>query len=156
MRDGDITDALHSAEVIIQDFKTKQKLTGDSWQVYHGDTNTPNEYDIFYTGLTADSSFRKMWKVTYQINSVKSTNAFAIFMDKIGGPNESSRTDVHQLTPGFTIVTTTEADDPLVEYVYVQVEQLNYTPTANSYFGIKFRAVSPYKGRVIYEEIYNI
>lgn len=156
MRDGDITDALYGVENIIQQFKTKQKLTGDSWQVYHGDTNTQNEYDIFYTGLTADSSFRKMWKVTYQINSVKSANAFAIFMDKLGGPNEDSRTDVHQITPGFNVMITTDSNDPLVEYVFVGVDQLNYTPTANSYFGIKFRAISPYKGRIKYEEIYNI
>lgn len=156
MRDDGLVEELHRAQTILRDFKTKQKLTGDSWQVYHGDTNTPNEYDIFYTGLTADSSFRKMWKVTYQINSVHSDYAFAIFMDKIGGVNEDSRTDIHQLTPGFTITTTVDGDNPLVEYVYVQVEQINYTPTANSYFGIRFRAISPYKGRVMYEEIYNI
>lgn len=152
MRDDSITQQLHDVETVIQDYKVKQNIAGDSWQVYR--TVTPgDDYDIFLTGLTVNSSFKKRWKATYQIDGGKKIpNAFCIWYPVFWGTKPIPGNIAATMNTGFIWNEEDDGQDPLSLYIFLAAGY-NFTADANSYVGVKFRCISPYKGTIKFEEV---
>lgn len=149
-RDDSVTQQLHDAETIIQDYKVKQNIAGDSWEVYR--TVTPgNDYDIWLTGTMVNSSFKKRWKATYQIEGGKTIpNAFCIWYTVFYGTRPVSGGG--SMNTGFNWNDEDDGQDPLSTYIFLAAGY-NFTADANSYVGVKFRCISPYKGTIKFEEV---
>lgn len=156
MRNEDtIVGQLAEVKTIIKDFKTKQGIAGDSWRVYRAETNN-EPYDLYFTGLNTSPRFIKRWKITYQIDGGrKIPNAFALFYNKFDATKTVTGMfgDTYEELNGFDYNDENAYDDPLSCYLVIGAGY-NWDATANSNIGVKFRAISPYKGRIIFEEIY--
>ena len=155
MRDDGIVEQLRGAETILQDYKVRQKIAGDSWTVYRY-ASPGSGYDIYLTGLTTSANFVRRWKLTYQIEGGRTIpNAFAIFY--VDYDNETTLVDpygnIYTMTTGIDYNDEDAGDDPLSLYI-VLTAAYNWNATANTFIGVKFRAISPYKGKIIYEEVF--
>jgi len=159
MRDG-LVEQLHNAQQIIQEYKVRQKIAGDSWTVYR--TTSNNAWDIQLTGLNTNSQYVKRWKVTYQIEGgAKIPNAFCMWMPKVN-TGIPVTTDYMgnplgyisgYTTSGFNYSFEYDGENPLVMY-YMITAAYNWDATAtNSFISVQFRALSPYKGSIKYEVI---
>ena len=150
MRNDDIAHQLRSVETTIHEYKNRQKIAGDSQKIYR--TLSENEWDIRLTGLNTNSQYLKRWKVTYQIDGgLKIPNAFAIFMSKVD-TGQKLDYGTGTLTTGFGYNEEDDGEDPLALYFMIYAEY-NWVNTTASFINVRFRAISPYKGKIIYEEL---
>ena len=152
MRQDGLVQQLHNAETIIQGYKTRQKIAGDSWNVYR--SVSENEWDIRLTGLNTNSQYAQRWKVTYQIEGArKIPNAFAIFLPLVNTGIETEFFGTITTTPtGFNSAYEDDGHDPLSIYFMITAAH-NWEATTNSYMNVRFRAISPYKGKIKFEAL---
>lgn len=160
MRDDSFVNQLHNAETIIKDYKTKQNIAGDSWTVYR--YQSPKQpYDIYVNGTTTSSTWVKRWKVTYQIEGGKNIpNAFAQILPKVdyldgpfyGSPFPGGPIQMSYTARGFEYHYVDHPTDPLSGYLMLYAAW-NWTSSASSWVGVTLRAISPYKGMFILQEV---
>ena len=151
MRDG-LVEQLHNAQTIIQDYKTRQKIAGDSWTVYR--TESVNTWDIQLLGTNTNSQYVQRWKVTYQIEGgAKIPNAFCVWMPDVAtGVEVDYFGSIGIMTTGFNYSFEYDGENPMIMYFMITAAY-NWDNTTNSYMNVRFRALSPYKGSIKYEAI---
>ena len=156
MRSDNITNQLKKTEDVIHYYKVKQKIAGDSWQIYRT-VRDNTTYDIYLTGATTSSTFKKIWKVTYQVEGGKSRhpNAFAIFRNKVDNtiPFIDMFGNPVGLIAGFDYNDEISGTDPCVMYLMITAAYDWSSSPTDTKIGIKFRVISPYRGNIIFEEL---
>lgn len=155
MRDDSLIDEIHKVETIIQDFKTTQGIAGDSWQVYRNQTD--NIYDLSFLGTNTSATFKKRYKATLQLDAgLANTNAFCIWVPKFegtNGPFTDPYGNEYTMNAGFDWAYEDAGDDPLSVYVSI-VAGYNWDATTSTHLNVKFRCLSPYKGKIKFEEVF--
>ena len=153
MRENTIVTQLKDAETIIQDYKVRQKIAGDSWVMYRSQSD--RQWDMEFYGTNTAVDWVKRWKITYQIDGGRVIpNAFALFYPTkvLDGIEVDYFGTTAIQTMGFNWGMEDDGFDPLSSYLIVKAGY-NWTNTTDSFIKLKFRALSPYKGSLKWEEL---